>query len=64
MFSMLAETAATAFDASQALELGQTCITWIMNVIKSEPILAGAFVIGILVPAGFAIVGRVKGLSR
>lgn len=55
---------AGAFDASTSLELIKTVITWILDVVKSEPILAGAFVVGVLVPAGFAIVGRIKHISN
>lgn len=62
---LLAETVnGAAFDATAALELGKTIITWILNIIKGEPVLAAAFVIAVLVPAGFGIVGRVKSLSK
>lgn len=55
---------ASSFDAGTSLELIKTVITWILDVVKSEPILAGAFVVGVLVPAGFAIVGRIKNISN
>lgn len=56
-------TAAT-FDATEALTLGKSVLTWIFDVIKGEPILACAFVIAVLVPAGFGIVNRVKRTSK
>lgn len=62
-FTVLAETASN-FDASKALELGKTVITWILDVVKGEPILAAAFVIGVLVPAGFGIVHSIKSVSH
>lgn len=52
------------FDASAALDLGKTILTWILDVIKGEPILACAFVLAVLVPAGFSIVSRVKYTAR
>lgn len=55
---------ASTFDASSGLEMAKTVITWILDVIKSEPILAAAFVIGVLVPAGFGIVSRIKSISH
>lgn len=54
----------SAFDASTALDLVNTVFTWIMDIIKGEPILAGAFVAAILVPVGFAVIRRVKGSTR
>ncbi len=54
----------TAFDASAALELGKTVLTWILDVIKGEPVMACAFVLAVLVPAGFGIVNRVKNTAR
>lgn len=65
MVHTLLETAATSsFDASAALELGKQVLTWILDVVKSEPILACAFVLAVLVPAGFGIVSRVKYTAR
>lgn len=64
---MLAEVSAgtaNAFDASAALELGKTVLTWILDVIKGEPVMACAFVLAVLVPAGFGIVNRVKNTAR
>ncbi len=64
-FTMLAETAASGtFDASAALDLGKQVLTWILGVIKGEPILACAFVLAVLVPAGFGIVSRIKNTAR
>lgn len=63
-FVMLAEASANSFNASTALELMKTVFTWIINIIKGEPVMAAAFVVGILVPAGFAIVGRIKAISH
>lgn len=60
----LLEASTGAFDASAALELGGQVLTWILNVIKGEPILACAFVLAVLVPAGFGIVSRVKYTAR
>ncbi len=54
----------TAFDASAALELGKTVLAWILDVIKGEPVMACAFVLAVLVPAGFGIVNRVKNTAR
>lgn len=54
----------TEFDASAALSLAGDILTWILDIIKAEPILACAFVLAILVPAGFGIVNRVKYTSR
>lgn len=62
--AVLAETTAGTFDATKALELGSQILTWILSVIKGEPILACAFVLAVLVPAGFGIVSRVKNTSR
>ena len=56
--------AGSSFDASTGLETAKTVITWILTVIKGEPILAAAFVIGVLVPAGFGIIHGIKGVSR
>lgn len=63
MMSLLASTPA-GFDASAALEMAKTVMTWILDVIKSEPILACVFIIGVLVPSGFGIVRAIKNLSR
>lgn len=52
------------FDLSSALETAKTVIIWILDVIKAEPLMAAAFVIGLLVPAGFAVVRRVKGTAK
>lgn len=60
----LLEASTGTFDASSALELGGQVLTWILNVIKGEPILACAFVLAVLVPAGFGIVSRVKYTAR
>ena len=62
-FLMLAEASGT-FNASTALELMKTVFTWIIDIIKGEPVMAAAFVVAILVPAGFSIVGRVKRISH
>ena len=62
-FVTLAETA-SAFDASAALTLLSSIIKWILDTIKGEPVLAAAFVVGVLVPAGFAVVGRIKRTSK
>lgn len=64
MIPLLATTTANAFDASAALDLGKQVLTWILDVVKSEPILACAFVLAVLVPAGFGIVSRVKYTAR
>ena len=61
-FMLLAE--AGTFDPAGALELVKTVITFLLNLIKGEPILSCAFVVAILVPAGFGIVRKIKGLSR
>lgn len=63
---MLAEVSAGAgtFDASAALDLGKTVLTWILDVIKGESVMACAFVLAVLVPAGFGIVNRVKNTAR
>ena len=53
-----------SFDASTALDLVKTVFTWILDLIKGEPILAGAFIAAILVPVGFAVIRRVKGSTR
>lgn len=63
-FLMLADATTGSFNASTALELMKTVFTWIIDIIKGEPIMAAAFVVGILVPAGFAIVGRIKRISH
>lgn len=63
MISLLASTPA-GFDASAALEMAKTVMTWILDVIKSEPILSCLFIIGVLVPAGFGIVHSIKSISR
>lgn len=59
---MLAST--STFDLSSSLETAKTVITWIFDVVKGEPLMSAAFVIGLLVPAGFYIVRKVKGASR
>lgn len=61
-YVMLAE--AGAFNLQSSLETAKTVITWIFDVVKGEPLMASAFVIGLLVPAGFYIVRKVKGASR
>lgn len=62
-FVTLAETA-SAFDVSAALTLLSSIIKWILDTIKGEPVLAAAFVVGVLVPAGFSVVGRIKRTSK
>lgn len=63
-FLPLAETVGSTFNAGTALDLMKTVFTWIIDIIKGEPIMAAAFVVGILVPAGFGIVGRIKRTSH
>lgn len=63
LFAPLAETV-SAFDASAALSLLTSIIKWILDTIKGEPVLAAAFVVGVLVPAGFAVVNRIKRTSK
>lgn len=63
-YVMLAEAGAGAFDLSTSLETAKTVITWIFDVVKGEPLMSAAFVIGLLVPAGFYIVHKVKGASK
>ncbi len=63
MMGLLASTT-SKFDPSSALELGGDVLTWILDIVKGEPILACAFVLAILVPAGFGIVSRVKYTAR
>lgn len=60
----LAEATVGSFDASAALDMGKTVMTWILDVIKSENILSAMFILGLLVPAGFGIVYRIKAISR
>lgn len=60
----LAEAASGSFDATAALDMGKTVMTWILSIIKGEPILAAMFVIGVLVPAGFGIVRGIKAVSH
>lgn len=55
---------ASPFDASTALDLVKTVFTFIMDIIKGEPILAGAFVAAILVPIGFVVIRKVKNTTR
>lgn len=62
--TLLASATPSTFDASAALDLGKQVMTWIMDVIKSEPILACGFVVGILIPVGFAVVRRIKSISK
>lgn len=61
---MLAEAGTGAFDVTTALNTAKSVMTWIFDVVKSEPILAAAFVCGILVPVGFAVVRGIKGASK
>ena len=56
--NMLAET--STFNVSTALETVQSVFTTLLNIVKSEPILAAAFVASVLVPVAWAIVKRVK----
>lgn len=63
MMGLLASTTSN-FDPSSALKLGGDVLTWILDIVKGEPILACAFVLAILVPAGFGIVSRVKYTAR
>lgn len=56
----LLEATTGTFDLSAALDTAKTVIIWILDVIKAEPLMAAAFVIGLLVPAGFYVVGKVK----
>lgn len=58
MGTLIAEAA--TFDPATALTLIQSVMTSILNIIKSEPILAGAFVGAVLLPVGFYIINRVK----
>ena len=60
----IAESTASGFDATTALALLKTVMEWILDVVKGEPILAAAFVVGVLVPAGFGVVHRVKNVAR
>lgn len=62
--TLLASGTPSTFDPSSALELGKTVMTWIIDVIKGEPVLACAFVVGILVPVGFAVVKRIKSIAK
>lgn len=63
-FLTLMEAASGSFDATSALALMKSILTWILDIIKGEPILAAAFVVGVLVPAGFAVVGKIKRTSK
>lgn len=63
-FVMLAEAGTSAFNVTTALETAKSIMTWIFDVVKSEPILAAAFVCGILVPVGFGVVRGIKGASK
>lgn len=60
----LLEASTGSFDATQALSMAKDVMVWILDVIKSEPILACVFVIGVLVPSGFGIVRAIKNVSR
>lgn len=60
---LLAE-ASTTFDITKGLELAKSVTTWTLDVIKSEPILAGAFVVGIGVPIAFMVIHGAKGAAR
>ena len=62
--TLLASGTSNAFDPTASLELGKSVMTWIMDVIKGEPILACGFVVGILIPVGFAVVRRIKSISK
>ena len=62
MGGLVAEAA--AFDVASALTMIESVMTSLLNIIKGEPILAAAFVGGVLLPVGFYIIKRVKRTSR
>ena len=55
---------AAAFDVGTALTTIESVMTSLLNIIKGEPILAAAFVGGVLLPVGFYIIKRVKRSAR
>ena len=59
---LLAE--ASTFDVTKGLELAKSVTAWTLDVIKSEPILAGAFVVGIGVPIAFMVIHGAKGAAK
>lgn len=61
---LLAEASTSAFDVTKGLELAKNVTTWVLDVIKSEPILAGAFVVGIGVPIAFRVIRGAKGTAK
>lgn len=63
-YVMLAEAGTGAFDITTALSTAKSVMTWIFDVVKGEPLLAAAFVCGVLVPVGFSVVRGIKGVSK
>lgn len=56
--------ASESFNATTSLEMAKTVLTWLLDVIKGEPILAAAFVAAVLVPIGFKVVRGVKKTAK
>lgn len=55
---------ASTFDIGKGLEMAKNVTTWVLDVIKSEPILAGAFVVGIGVPIAFMVIRGIKNTAK
>ena len=49
-----------AFDVTSGLNTATDLITWVFDLISSNPILAAVFVAGTLVPCGIALFGHLK----
>ena len=58
MMTTLAE--ASAFNVSTALDTVKGVFTTLLDIVKSAPILAAAFVASVLIPVAWGIVKRVK----
>lgn len=59
-FVVLAESVSSNFDVASSISMVKDVFVSLMDIIKSEPILASAFVASVLIPVAAGIIYKVK----
>lgn len=57
---VLAAEAGTKITVADALTSAKTVFSWVMDIVTTEPLLAAAFAMTVLVPAGVMVFRKIK----